>query len=110
MEKRRLKKNLALVEFVANKEFIDEMVEKGYPLNAIHEMLVKDRGVKMAYSTFLFRYRKSKEINMSNTTNKNIIEKNNNPPGHNIIGQNYKKDVGDPTRYQDKDLLKKGGS
>ena len=61
MKKKRLSRNIAKVEFIANEETIKNMIAEGYPLKVVHEILSQEKGIKMAYTTFAFHYRKAKE-------------------------------------------------
>lgn len=63
MEKKRgrLTRYLARVEFIANMDFIDDMIKKGYPMKYIHELLVKEGKFTMAYTTFICLCRKYRQ-------------------------------------------------
>ncbi|AMD93399.1 TraK family protein [Desulfomicrobium orale] len=61
MDKRkRLTRNLGRVEFIENKEFIEMMIKKGYPLKYIYEVLAEEGKFTMAYTTFIAICRKIK--------------------------------------------------
>ena len=75
MKKKRLSRNIAKVEFIANEETIKNMIAEGYPLKVVHEILSQEKGIKMAYTTFAFHYRKAKE--RLQKSSENIEHKNN---------------------------------
>lgn len=112
MKKKRLSRNIAKVEFIANEETIKNMIAEGYPLKVVHEILSQEKGIKMAYTTFAFHYRKAKERlqkisedieHKNNHTKQENKNKTSSPP---IIGESKVKDPCNPDSYLESKLIK----